>query len=296
MAYRLRYLAHDFELPVGEFVVGRSAECQLAVDDPLVSRKHAILRVTLAGVTVADLGSRNGVVVNGVRISGNQPLGDGDRIVIGSQEMTLHKIDEHRPSARGRVDQDYRRATQTLGAINANDMRVVMEAPLPIPPVVPSAAVPSSSGPKPADLSRGVNTFRLLGGVADKALAMGRTEEAERILQALLLEIRKRAGDGVTVDGEVAEYAARYAARLAGATAKGAWVDYVFELYTLVKRPIPAPVVDELYTVVRRVKTLDLGTLRSYLAVLRGMASGFGPAERFLMQRIEGLERLGALK
>lgn len=296
MAYRLRYLAHDFELPVGEFVVGRSAECQLAVDDPLVSRKHAILRVTLAGVTVADLGSRNGVVVNGVRISGNQPLGDGDRIVIGSQEMTLHKIDEHRPSARGRVDQDYRRATQTLGAVNVNDMRAVMEPPLPIPPIVPSAPVPSSSASKPADLSRGVNTFRLLGGVADKALAMGRTEEAERILQALLLEIRKRAGDGVTVDGEVAEYAARYAARLAGATAKGAWVDYVFELYTLVKRPIPAPVVDELYTVVRRVKTLDLGTLRSYLAVLRGMASGFGPAERFLMQRIEGLERLGALK
>lgn len=296
MAYRLRYLAHDFELPVGEFVVGRSAECQLAVDDPLVSRKHAILRVTLGGVTVADLGSRNGVVVNGVRISGNQPLGDGDRIVIGSQEMTLHKIDEHRPSARGRVDQDYRRATQTLGAVNANDMRAVMEAPLPMPPMVPSAPVPSSLASKPADLSRGVNTFRLLGGVADKALAMGRTEEAERILQALLLEIRKRAGDGVTVDGEVAEYAARYAARLAGATAKGAWVDYVFELYTLVKRPIPAPVVDELYTVVRRVKTLDLGTLRSYLAVLRGMASGFGPAERFLMQRIEGLERLGALK
>ena len=297
MAYRLRYLAHDFELPIGEFVVGRSAECQLAVDDPLVSRKHAILRVTTAGVTVADLGSRNGVVVNGVRISGNQPLGDGDRIVIGSQEMTLHKLDEHRPSARGRVDQDYRRATQTLGAVNVGDMRAVMDAPLgpPAPPSMP-APLPLSPASKPADLSRGVNTFRLLGGVADKALAMGRTEEAERILQALLLEIRKRAGDGVAVDGEVAEYAARYAARLAGATAKGAWVDYVFELYTLVKRPIPAPVVDELYTVVRRAKSVDLDTVRVYLGVLRGMAPSFGPAERFLMQRIEGLVKQVALK
>ncbi len=292
MPYRLRYLAHDFELPVGEFIVGRSAECQLAVDDPLVSRKHAILRVNAAGVTVADLGSRNGVVVNGVRISGAQPLGDGDRVVIGSQEMTLHKIDEHRPSARGRVDQDYRRATQTLGAVNVGDIRAVMDAA----PASPPASAPAPVASKPADFSRGVNTFRLLGGVADKALAMGRTEEAERILQALLLEIRKRAGEGVPVDADVAEYAARYAARLAGASAKGNWVDYVFELYTLVKRPIPAPVVDELYNVVRKVKTLDLATLRAYLALLRGMASTFGPAERFLMQRIEGLERLGALK
>jgi hypothetical protein len=29
MPYRLRYLAHDLELPVGEFVVGRSTDCQL---------------------------------------------------------------------------------------------------------------------------------------------------------------------------------------------------------------------------------------------------------------------------
>jgi pSer/pThr/pTyr-binding forkhead associated (FHA) protein len=286
MAYRLRYLAHDFELPAGEFIVGRSAECQLAVDDPLVSRKHAVLRVTPTGVTVSDLGSRNGVVVNGNKIDGPHELGDGDKIGIGSQEMTLHRLDEHRPSARERVDQDYRRATQTLGAVNVGDLRAVMDSP--------AAGGPPSG--KPAEVSRGVNTFRLLGGVADKALAMGRTEEAERILQALLLEIRKRAEDGVGVDAEVAEYAARYAARLAGATAKGAWVDYVFDLYAMLKRPLPAPVVDELYTVVRKVKSLDLPRLRSYLGVLRDLAPTFGPAERFLMQRIEGLERLGALK
>ena len=53
---------------------------------------------------------------------------------------------------------------------------------------------------------------------------------------------------------------------------------------------------DELYTVVRKVKTLDLAKLRSYLAELRDMSASFGPTERFLMQRIEGIERLGALK
>jgi hypothetical protein len=144
--------------------------------------------------------------------------------------------------------------------------------------------------------TKNVSSFRLLGGVADKALAMGRAEEAERILQALLLDIRHKAKEGPMPDAEIMDQAARYAARLAGATTKGSWVDYVFDLYTFAKRPLPGPVVDELYTVVRKVKSLDMAKLRAYLSELREMSSGFGPAERFIMQRIEGLERLGALK
>jgi len=89
MRYRLRYLQHDLELTEGQFVIGRSAACQLSLDDPLVSRRHAVL--TLAGetVTIDDEQSRNGILVNGKRIAGRTSLGPGDRIVIGSQEMTL---------------------------------------------------------------------------------------------------------------------------------------------------------------------------------------------------------------
>ena len=45
MRFRLRYLHHDLELSEGQFVVGRSAGCQLSLDDPLVSRRHALLIV-----------------------------------------------------------------------------------------------------------------------------------------------------------------------------------------------------------------------------------------------------------
>src|SRR6185369_7208724 len=89
MPFRLRHLQHNFELGQGEFVIGRSAECQLALDDPLVSRKHALLIVGAESVVIKDLGSRNGVVVNGIRIEGSRILLDSDSIVIGSQEMTL---------------------------------------------------------------------------------------------------------------------------------------------------------------------------------------------------------------
>src|SRR5271170_8030102 len=99
MPYRLRYLAHDLELPVGEFVVGRSTDCQLSLDDPLVSRRHAVLRVRRDGVSVADFGSRNGVLVNGVKISGERELAPGDKVSIGSQEMVLQAAAEANPLA-----------------------------------------------------------------------------------------------------------------------------------------------------------------------------------------------------
>jgi pSer/pThr/pTyr-binding forkhead associated (FHA) protein len=96
MPFRIRYLAHDLELPVGDFVIGRGPECQLAVDDPLVSRKHAVLRVTGAGVLAQDLGSRNGVLINGVKLDGSRDIVPGDKIRIGNQEIVVYKTDDAR--------------------------------------------------------------------------------------------------------------------------------------------------------------------------------------------------------
>ena len=287
MPFRLRYLAHDLELSAGEFVIGRSTDCQLSLDDPLVSRRHAVLRIRRDGVSVQDLGSRNGVLVNGTKIDGERELTVGDKISIGSQEMVLQNADEPNPGTKSGHEEVYRRATQTLGAAYVVDLRSVIEG---------TASPTPSTDPPTAEASRSLQSFQLLGGVADKALAMGRAEEAERILQALLLDILNRVREGNAVDPPIAEAAAKYAARLGGATTKGSWVDYVFELYKRLKTPLPAQIVDELYTVVRKVKNVDLAMLREYLADLRGTAATLGPAQRFLVQRIEGLERLVSLR
>jgi len=167
----------------------------------------------------------------------------------------------------------------------------------------PGSAIKPSAGagigladPPTADASRTIQSFHLLGGVADKALAMGKSEEAERLLQALLNDVMARTRDGQATDAGVAEPAARYAARLAGATGKASWVEYAFEMYRRQRRVLPAPVIDELYSAVRKVKGLELAGVRAYLDALREVSSSFGPAERFLFQRIEGLERQIALK
>jgi predicted component of type VI protein secretion system len=311
MAFRLRYQAHDLELQLGEFVVGRSTECQLSLDDPLVSRRHAVLKVRRDGVSVADLGSRNGVLVNATKITGERELAAGDKVSIGSQEMVLHVSADAHPHAANSGEEVYRRATQTLGAAYVMDLRSAVEAMVPPAPAgsspggpAPSAA--ASAGGRPSavpiadpptgEASRSVQSFQLLGGVADKALQMGKADDAERILQVLLTDVITRARDGQSLEPSVTEPASRYAARLASATGKASWVDYVFELYRRSRRMLPAPIVDELYTVVRKVKNLDLTAIRAYLETLREMSSTFGPAERFLFQRVEGLERQMALK
>jgi predicted component of type VI protein secretion system len=297
MAFRLRYQAHDLELPLGEFVVGRSTECQLSLDDPLVSRRHAVLKVRRDGVSVQDLGSRNGVVVNGVKINGERELSPGDKISIGSQDMVLNVAADVHPAAHAGNEEVYRRATQTLGAAYVMDLRSAIDAAGGMAP--PAGARPaggSSADPPTAEASRSVQSFQLLGGVADKALAMGKADDAERILLVLLNDVMTRVRDGQQIDASVSEPAARYAVRLATATGKASWADYAFELHRRLRRVLPAAVIDELYVGVRKLKSPDLTAIRAYLETLREMASSLGPAERFLVQRIEGLERQIALK
>ena len=280
MPFRLRHLQHDFELGLGEFAIGRSPECQLSLDDPLVSRKHALLVVGPESVLIKDLGSRNGVVVNGTKIDTSRVLLDGDRIVIGSQEMTIMA----RPAATG--PQYVRRSTtgaQTLSSLSR-----------------PQSLEPTRIHSEPVrdamrDAKR-VDSFPLLSTLADKALALGRPEDAERILSSLMLEVLNNAQRGNALPTETVDQAAQYGVRLANATFKGSWVDYVITLYAAVRRPCPATIVDELHGVVRKTTAVDLSGLRAYVEMLRASAAGFGPADRFLVQRIEGLERLVASK
>jgi Protein of unknown function (DUF3662)/Inner membrane component of T3SS, cytoplasmic domain len=69
-------------------VVGRSRECDVTVSDPNVSRRHIELRRGERGWSAVDLGSTNGMKVNGRRI-GHAELNPGDRITIGVTDLTF---------------------------------------------------------------------------------------------------------------------------------------------------------------------------------------------------------------
>ena len=64
-------------------MIGRLPDCAVALSDPQVSRHHAEVRPDHDGYRVVDLGSMNGTLVNGARIS-EHVLHDGDEIAIGA--------------------------------------------------------------------------------------------------------------------------------------------------------------------------------------------------------------------
>ena len=68
--------------------LGRSDDNHLQIARPGVSRRHAVIMAASGGFVIQDLGSQNGVFVNGERVS-EHPLKDGEQIVIGDSTLTF---------------------------------------------------------------------------------------------------------------------------------------------------------------------------------------------------------------
>jgi len=71
-------------------VLGRSRECDVQLADPNVSRRHAEVRREGAEYWIVDLGSTNGVEVNGARTA-RAKLEHGDRVTLGSTEVVFER-------------------------------------------------------------------------------------------------------------------------------------------------------------------------------------------------------------
>jgi len=71
-------------------VLGRSQDCDIQVADPNVSRRHAELRQEETSYWIVDLGSTNGMEVNGRRLR-QAKLEAGDRITLGSTDVVFER-------------------------------------------------------------------------------------------------------------------------------------------------------------------------------------------------------------
>jgi hypothetical protein len=76
-------------IPPRGATIGRSRDCDIILDDVGISRRHAEIRPADAGWTVGDLGSTNGVRLNGRAVTGTQTLQSGDRVELGSTEIVF---------------------------------------------------------------------------------------------------------------------------------------------------------------------------------------------------------------
>lgn len=258
----------QYPLHKNPLVVGRASDADLVLPTAFVSNRHAELHSTETGLVVIDVGSQHGVYVNEVRITSPTALLAGDKLAIGGHEFELIEMPAgiaSEPHGSGR-------------------------------PVRESSRVPAGTYAREeaSIATRRAEALRLLGGVADKALALGRGQEAEHVLGAHLVAALSDATAGRGVAPDVARTSAQYAVKLAIATGKATWIDFAFRLYDALGETIPLPIVDQMYTVLRRVRGVDRELLRRYADFLRTRRDELSLPERFVLNRLEGLERLAA--
>lgn len=245
MRFALRFGQREYPLGQGPFVIGRSEDCGLCLDDPMASRRHAQIIVNGDDVLVEDLQSRNGVYVNTERLTEPKSISHGDSVRIGGQEMVL-----------------IRRSTGRAETLAQRPVTARLQA------------------------------FGILGNLADKALALGRGDEAERIVGRQLENFLTKTEKGEALGDEEFEKAVSYAFKIGALTRKGKWLDYLFRIHAAEGRLMDGELVNELYSVSSKMSGATRNQLRSYVDSLQDAAMTFAPGERFVLKRIEGLEAL----
>jgi FHA domain len=234
--FRLRFLMQELDLPLGTTVLGRSTDCEITIEDPLVSRQHARIVIAVEGAFLHDLGSRNGVKLNGTPISEATRLKDGDRVRVGAHEFVFCVVD---PDASGKG--------RTTGAL-----RHCAKCRLPYPKEV--AACPNCGTSEPTDDdtlegpgSRGSSySIQMLIDVLDKALSLSRITDAERILRRATGLAEEHIAGRQALDPRQLAAIAAAATRVAAETRSATWGQWAADVYRRASLIPPAEVAERL--------------------------------------------------
>lgn len=282
LRYRMRFLLQEFDLVGPEIVLGRSSECQIIIEDPLISRRHAKVEMRSSGAWICDLGSRNGVRVNGRLIKGEQQLKDGDRVRLGTQELLFSAVGDapRSPKATG-----YMRLCNACGT--------------PYPEGSPSCS--SCGTPATADEDTMTGniaeakrswTFELMSEVVERALASGRSVEAERLMRRAAQEVDERLMQNEQLDATQVSTLAAAAIRLARLVGSSDWVAWALSLYRRQEAMLSDDVLDRLNDLDPHAFPDLYPLIDSFLAWYRArQARGLGPPTGEL-SRLVRLERL----
>lgn len=81
----------EFPVRAGELTIGRGSTSDIRIDNPYVSRRHALIRRAGAEVVIEDAGSSAGVIVNGERVTEPRALQVGDAVRLGTVELMVER-------------------------------------------------------------------------------------------------------------------------------------------------------------------------------------------------------------
>lgn len=275
----------DIELGSGSLLIGRLPECDILLQDNLVSRMHARLSVQDGSVVLEDLHSSNGVYVNGQRIAHNVILREGDRILIGTIEISLFETREaslQRLRAARPVESQPPQRMEPARALHAVPQPAAKPAALAAVPL----RVPSRTDNVPATAR--TDALKMIGSLADRLAATGNLEEAAQVLSGHLRRILKGANSGLTVPADVAASASHHALTLARWTKQALWVDYVVELHLSARLVMNAVTLSQFEDVTAKLD-FDRMLLGYYVEGLKSQFDKLETDEQRRVQRLEGL-------
>jgi len=224
--FRLRFLLQEIDLPQGDTVIGRSATCQVTIEDPLVSREHARIRISGERATIEDLGSRNGIQVAGANVRGVHLLRDGERLRIGTQELVFCAA----------------APTTALGlgvrARTTGFMCHCSECGHPYPLESLECPECGSSDRTDEDTLAGAPSssqrdwgLDLVVESLHKAESLGKLDDIDRILSHARLGIEQRIGNGLPLERPTLDAVADVAATLAATRGEAAWGRWLLSVY-----------------------------------------------------------------
>lgn len=237
--FRLRLLLQEFDLLPGETVLGRSPECHVTIDDPLVSREHAKILVADDKVVLHDLGSRNGSKLNGRPVSGDVELHDGDRVRIGNQELVFSRVVAPRKPGRPTGSLRHCRNCQSPYAAEAPSCPVCGYTPGVEDTLNAAAAIVPGGA-----FDRQSWSLQMHVELVEKAISLMRIADAERAIQRIALAVDERLGAHASIEAAQIDPAFIAALRLAAIKAEGDWVRWALLTMKRLDRT-PSPVVIE---------------------------------------------------
>lgn len=137
-----------------------------------------------------------------------------------------------------------------------------------------------------------MSAFGVLGGLAEKAMNMGRGDEAERIIGRHLDALVEKAEVSDDLSPQDFDRASSYALKIAELTRKSRWVICLFRLHAAMGKLMDAETVNVLYSLGPKLDASARSSLRDYISSLEPMIDSYAPGERFVIKRLEGLEHV----
>ncbi len=278
--FLLTYKNTSLEAPEGEFLIGRSTECHLVLEDPSVSRVHAAIVRKGDTLKAVDKGSRNGVRVNKKSIEGPCELKHGDQVVIGHQMIRIVCTDREETAEKTMAIQQCPSCGRWL---SGNSSRCSGCGTPITPPSVDDTLNVTAVGRPP---------ISMVLELASKSIQVGKLDDAERILDNATSSLLARAAEGEpATESELNEISAVILARAKAAKASRE-ISRLFSVHHAAKKLMSRDVVEQLYDAVRSVGYLSCPDMARYLKFLDANESAFNPGERFVHRRLQGLIKL----